>query len=121
MAADISKLVVRMVSAYTGRGPTQARTSIDRDLISVVLRDSLTHGEQSLVSDGRAELVRDTRRAFQSTMSRDLIDGVEAITGRKVTAFLSDNHINPDIAVECFVLDSHAPPGASDEGDPELS
>jgi hypothetical protein len=31
---------------------------------------------------------------------------VEEITGRKVIAFLSDNHLDPDIAVESFVLES---------------
>jgi uncharacterized protein YbcI len=37
-------------------------------------------------------------------MSRDLVTGVEDITGRKVIAFLSDDHIDPDFAVESFIL-----------------
>jgi hypothetical protein len=37
-------------------------------------------------------------------MRRDLINGVEQIVGRDVIAFLSDNHINPDVAVEVFLL-----------------
>src|ERR1700710_2590226 len=48
-AALISNHVVRQMSAYTGRGPTRAWTSIDGELISVVLRDTLTKGERSLV------------------------------------------------------------------------
>jgi hypothetical protein len=33
-----------------------------------------------------------------------IADLVEELTGRKVLAFLSDNHLDPDVAVESFVL-----------------
>lgn len=48
MAAHISNHVVQMMSAYTGRGPTKAWTSIDGDLICVVLRDTLTKANAAL-------------------------------------------------------------------------
>jgi uncharacterized protein YbcI len=104
-AARISNLVVQLMSSYTGRGPTKAWTSMDNDLVSVVLRDTLTKGERSLVADGRSQLVLDMRKAYQNTMGDDLVAGVEELTGRKVMAFLSDNHIEPDIAIESFVLE----------------
>lgn len=47
------------------------------------------------------------RRAYQYTMRHDLVSGVEELSGRKVVAFLSDNHIDPDIAIESFVLEPH--------------
>ena len=103
-AASISTHVVRVMSEYTGRGPTKARTSIDGDLVSVLLRDTLTRGERSLVADGRGQVVLDMRKAFQMTMREDLVAGVERIMGRKVVAFMSDNHVDPDFAVEAFVL-----------------
>lgn len=93
------------MSAYTGRGPTKAWTSIDQDLVSVVLRDTLTKGERSLVSDGRSDLVLRMRKAYQDTMREDLVAVVEEATGRRVLAFLSDNHISPDVAIESFVLE----------------
>jgi uncharacterized protein YbcI len=105
-AAAISNLIVKLVNEYTGRGPTKARTHINEDVITVVLQDTLTKGERSLVRDGKEELVLNGRTAFQQTMRADLVAGLEAITGRTVRAFLSANHIDPDIAVECFVLDS---------------
>ena len=105
-AASISNRAVQLMSAYTGRGPTKVWTSIDQDLVSVVLRDTLTKGERSLVADGRTELVLGMRKAYQQTMRNELIAAVERLTGRKVIAFLSDNHIEPDIAIECFVLES---------------
>ncbi len=47
-------------------------------------------------------------------MRHDLINGIEQILGRTVEAFLSDNHIDPDVAVEVFVL---APADAPPQGD----
>ncbi len=103
-AAAISNLVVRLVREYTGRGPTQAKTHFSEDLVTVVLKDTLTEGERSLVRDGQMTLVLETRKAYQRTMREDLVAAVETITGREVAAFLSDNHIDPDVAVESFVL-----------------
>jgi uncharacterized protein YbcI len=100
----IANHVGRLLSEYTGRGPTKARTSFGDDLVTVVVRDLLTKGQRSLVRDGRADLVLDLRRAYQATMGHDLTDGIEEITGRHVIAFLSANHIDPDIAIESFVL-----------------
>lgn len=109
-AAKISNLVVQLLRAYTGRGPTKAWTSIDEDLVSVVLRDTLSKGEHSLTDGNRAELVLEMRRAYQETMRDDVIAGVEQLTGRKVIAFLSANNLEPDIAVESFVLERVADP-----------
>jgi len=104
-AAEISNLLVKLVTEHTGRGPTKTATHFSEDLISVVMQDALTKGERNLVRDGKDELVLDVRGAFQQGMRDDFIAGIEAITGRKVRAFLSANHIDPDIAIESFVLD----------------
>jgi len=112
--AAISNLIVRTMSEYTGRGPTKARTHISDDVVTVMLRDTLTKGERSLANQGHEELVLSMRKAFQRTMREDLVTGVEEILGRKVIAFFSDNSIDPDAAAEVFLL---APSGvASDSG-----
>ncbi|HEX3909463.1 MAG TPA: Na-translocating system protein MpsC family protein [Solirubrobacteraceae bacterium] len=105
VTASISKAVVRLLSDYTGRGPTKARTHLSKDLVTVVLHDSLTKGERSLVREGDVSIVLDTRKAFQRAMKEDLVAAVEHHSGRTVTAFLSANHIEPDIAVETFLLE----------------
>jgi uncharacterized protein YbcI len=118
VSSAISNAVVQLMREYTGRGPTKARTHMDEDLITVVLQDTLTMGERSLVRDGEADLVLTSRKAFQRTMSSQMIAAVERHSGRQVLAFLSANHVDPDIAIESFVL---APIGdentAGDEGD----
>jgi uncharacterized protein YbcI len=103
----ISNLIVRLLSEYTGRGPTKARTHFNDNLFTVVLQDLLTKGEHSLIRDGRSKLVLETRSAYQQTMRKDFTEGVETITGRRVIAFLSANHLDPDLAIESFML---APP-----------
>ncbi len=104
VAAAISSAVVKLLREYTGRGPTKARTYIDENFISVVLEDTLTMGERSLVEGGQADLVLALRKAFQETMASQLVAAVEHHSGRTVRAFLSANHVEPDMAVESFVL-----------------
>ena len=100
----ISNLVVRLLSEYTGRGATQARTHFNDNLITVVVQDIMTKGEHSLIRNGKGDLVLATRRAYQDAMGDELSAGVEDITGRTVIAFLSANHLEPDVAIESFML-----------------
>ncbi|HEX8083724.1 MAG TPA: Na-translocating system protein MpsC family protein [Solirubrobacteraceae bacterium] len=104
VAAAIADMTVHLLSEYTGRGPTRARTHLSGDLVAVVLQDNLTKGERSLVRDGEEERVLQTRQAYQRTMREDLAAGVAKLTGREVVAFMSANHIDPDVAVEIFIL-----------------
>jgi uncharacterized protein YbcI len=103
--AEISDAVVRLLRDYTGRGPTRSRTTISGDSVMVMVGDTLTRGEHRLVDDGKAERVLALRHDYQLTMRDDLVGAVETATGRKVVAFMSQNHIDPDLAVEVFVLE----------------
>ncbi len=109
LQARISQAVVRLVADSTGRGPTKARTTIDRDLIVVLLQNSLTTGERYLADNDRTEQVLETRRAYQAAMRTDCVAAIEDLTNRTVIAFMSANHIDPDLAAEVFVLQP-APP-----------
>jgi uncharacterized protein YbcI len=108
---SISNAAVRLLSEYTGRGPTKARTYVNDDLITIVLKDTMTTGERSLFRRGKGELVLSVRKAYQDTMGPALIAAVELNSGRRVLAFLSANHLDPDVAVESFVM------GAATDGD----
>jgi uncharacterized protein YbcI len=104
VSAGISNAIVRLMSEYMGRGPTKARTAINRDVVTVVLQNTLTKAERSLVAAGKADLVLNMRQEFQRTMREDMVGAVQMLTERTVIAFMSDNHIDPDMAVEVFVL-----------------
>ena len=105
LAATISKTVVRALARTTGRGPTKARTTLGENGVFVVLQDSLTIGEQTLADHGEGQAVLDLRRRWQRVMQADVSQEIEQLTGRKVIGFMSDNHIDPDLAVEVFVLE----------------
>ena len=102
--AIISTGSVQIVRHYTGRGPTKARTNISEELVTILMRDTLTTGEKKLVEAGAEQRVLELRQEFQQIMSEELVALVEAQVGRKVVAFMSNNHTDPDVAVEIFVL-----------------
>ena len=105
LAATISNTVVRALARTTGRGPTKAKTTLGDNGVFVVLQDTLTRGEQTLTDAGEGVAVLDLRRRWQRVMQADVSREIEELTGRKVIGFMSDNHIDPDLAVEVFVLE----------------
>ena len=109
LAAAISKAVVGALSRTTGRGPTKAKTTLGENGVFVVLQDTLTVGEHTLNAAGEGAAVLDLRRRWQRVMQAEISGEVERLTGRKVIGFMSDNHIDPDLAVEVFVLEPLRP------------
>jgi uncharacterized protein YbcI len=101
----ISNAIVRLLREYTGRGPTKSRTTIRDNVILVMLEQTLTKGEESLVRKGRVDKVIEIRHEFQEAMREECMAKVAELTGRTITAMLSANHVNPDIGAEIFVLD----------------
>ena len=87
----------------------------------MTLRDCLTKAERTLAERGQQLEVLAMRRAFQETMRLELVAAVEALTGRTVEAFLSDNLHEPDVAVEIFLMHrSDSAGGRSDRRAPTL-
>jgi uncharacterized protein YbcI len=109
-SAMISTSAVKLLHEYTGRGPTKAKTLINEDVVTVLLAATLTKGERKLVDTGRSDRVLQLRHDYQLIMRDDLVRIVERQLDRKVIAFMSQNHIDPDLAVEVFVLE---PDGAA--------
>jgi uncharacterized protein YbcI len=105
IASRISTGTVQLLNEYTGRGPTKAHTIINRDSVTIILQDTLTKGERSLVAAERSEEVLRSRWAYQQVMRDDLSELVERAIDRTVIAFLSANHLDPDVAVEFFLLE----------------
>ncbi len=103
--AAISHAIVGLLREYTGRGPMTSRTTIRDNVVLVMLEQTLTKGEQSLVNKGRVDKVIEIRHEFQEAMREESMAKVGELTGRHVIAMLSANHVNPDIGAEIFVLD----------------
>lgn len=101
----IANAIVKLFADHTGRGATQARTVISADLVAVVLRESMTKADRALLAAGHVDIVRDVRARIQDVIRDEAIAAVETITGRRVTAMLSDHDLSSDVAVEAFVLE----------------
>ena len=101
----ISDGLVALLKEFYGRGPTQAKSYYQDDLVVCVLRGGYTQVEQTLLDGGRGSAVIEQRMQFQELM-RDRFEGVvEKATGRKVIGFMSGNQQEPDLMCEVFVLD----------------
>ena len=105
VAMAISREMVALMKDYFGRGPTKARTYMRDNLIVVIMEDTMTKAELTLVRSGNIREVRDLRRLFQETIRVDAVELVERLSGRHVAAFMSDHDTERDVAAEIFVLD----------------
>src|SRR3954470_23149891 len=115
--ATISREIVRLQAEYYGKGPTRARTYISDDLVVVVLEESFTRAEKTLVERGEREAIQHIRRRFQQQMADNFTSVVEQATGRKVRAFLSETNVEHDVSVEIFLLGDERTDMAEFEGD----
>jgi uncharacterized protein YbcI len=102
--AEISSGMTRLHRHYYGRGPTKAKTYIDDDLVVVVLEETFTVAERTLVDRGEVDAIQHIRRRFQQQMADEFTALVEQATGRSVRAFMSETHLEADVSVEIFLL-----------------
>jgi uncharacterized protein YbcI len=105
MRSAISQAIVRIHAEHYGKGATQAKTYVWENLVVTVLRDVLTVAERTLIDVGRAEIVRDVRTTFQSSLEPAFRAAVERLTGRRVHSFMSQIDPIRGLSVEVFVLE----------------
>jgi uncharacterized protein YbcI len=94
---------------HYGRGPIKAKTYLLDNLIVCVLSDGFTAIERTMMEGGEPERVLELRRDFQRMMKDRYTKMIEELTGRKVLAFLSQAHVEPDLTIEIFLMDSPLP------------
>lgn len=102
--------MVDLYARHYGHERTTGTTYINENVVVCVLEDILSTGEASLVADGHAGQVIDSRVAFQENLKDEFTAEVERLTRRRVTAFLSANQTSPGVACELFFLE---PPAAT--------
>ena len=106
LLAAISTSIVGILREHYGRGPMKAKTYALDDIIIVVLRGSgFTPLEKTIMESGEPERVIAMREDFQRVMAGRYSGTIEQLTGRKVIAFLSQAHVEPDITMEIFFVD----------------
>ena len=95
---------VSLHSQYYGRGPTRSKVYSDGDVVVVVLEETFTPAERTLIDKGQSESIRRIRRDFQLVMANHFKALVEQATSREVRSFMSETDLENDIAVEVFLL-----------------
>jgi uncharacterized protein YbcI len=106
LLAAISNSIVSLLRENYGRGPMKAKTYALDDMIVCVLRESgFSAVEQTMMDSGEPDRVVVMREDFQRVMAARYKETIERLTGRKVVAFLSQAHIDPDITMEIFFVD----------------
>lgn len=108
-AVAVCNAITRLHREHYGRGATTTRTVFQRDYLVTFLEDIYTPLERTLIDAGDWATAKETRQAFQMAMRPKFTEAVEAITGRKVIAFMSQVHLDPDMAAEIFVLEPRSP------------
>ena len=105
LLAQITNRIVAMMREHYGRGPIKAKTYVLDNLIVCVLTDGFTAIEKTMMEGGEPERVLAMRRDFQRMMKIRYSQMIEELTGRKVLAFLSQAHVDPDLTIEVFLVD----------------
>ena len=107
LLAAISNRIVAILREHYGRGPMKAKTYALDDIIVVVMRGSgFTPLEQTIMDSGNPDRVVDMRHEFQHMVTGRFTETIERLTDRKVLAFLSQAHVDPDITIEIFFVDA---------------
>jgi uncharacterized protein YbcI len=119
LLAAISRMIVAILRERYGRGPMKAKTYVMDDLVVCVLRNGFIAIEETMMQQGRQDEVIEMRHDFQRMMGERYKQEIERLTGRKVLAFLSQAHIEPDITLEVFFMDEPLPGFGALEFDPE--
>jgi uncharacterized protein YbcI len=105
LLSAVTDSMVALHKRYHHRKPVTAKTQmLGDDLLACVLGGVYTDVEQTMIELERAPTVKDTRSAFQNAMQHKFINEVERLSGRTVSAFISDSHVGPDIEIELFML-----------------
>jgi uncharacterized protein YbcI len=106
LLSAISTSIVRILREHYGRGPMKAKTYVLDDIIVVVMRGSgFTPLEKTIMDSGQPDRVIAMREDFQRVMAARYRETIEQLTGRRVLAFLSQAHVEPDITMEIFFVD----------------
>jgi uncharacterized protein YbcI len=109
---EISNTAVALHREHFGRGPGAAKTHITDNLVVCVLNDVFTPLERTLIDAGQEGRVRETRAIHHAATEEAYKSRMEAVLGRGVEAHMSTIHIDPDVAIDIFVLGDGADPAS---------
>jgi uncharacterized protein YbcI len=98
--------LVGLLREFAGRGPSKCKAHwAGPDLIVVLLRGGFTTAEQTLYEAGQGLAVRDSQHALSDVLETRMTELVQNTAARKVEAFMSASHQDPDLRALLFMLE----------------
>lgn len=106
MEDEITKALIQWEKEYKGRGPTEARTDIIRDMVIITLGGVLSTAEQQLSKnrEGMA-LIKELRRQLVEQGRPQLEAIINQVTSRKVVSLHTDLSTKTGERVFVFKMD----------------
>ncbi len=104
-ADSISEETVRIHDDSYEQELTSVETVVNQDMVASVLRYPLTPAEEVVIAAGRADAVHAGRHESELALEPVLRAAVERATGRTVTRFLTQTHLEEQgLVVEFYTL-----------------
>ena len=104
--AQVSEAIIKFEKDYMGRGPTETRTYIIKDMVLVRLKGVLTPAEEQLAKTAEgADLIKKTRVSLLDAARHLLENIVVNITGCQVRSLHTDISTRTGERVIIFILD----------------
>jgi uncharacterized protein YbcI len=104
----LANAMMGVMKQFYGKGPTGAKAWLLDDYVFVAMEGGLTRNEETLLEDGKEDIVRSYRLAFQETVRDTMMGTVGEITGRRVLDYHSQIVFHPTRAFEIFILEPRA-------------
>ncbi len=106
--AQISEAIIKFEKEYMGRGPTETKAYIIKDIIFVRLKGVLTSAEEQLAkTDEGAELIKKTRMQLLEGARVLLENMISGITGSQVRSLHTDISTKTGERVIIFILEQN--------------
>ena len=105
MRLALANSMMGIMKQFYGKGPTGAKAWVLDDYVFIAMENGLTRNEETLLEDGKEDLVVEYRLAFQETVRDTMMGTVAEITGRRVLTYHSQIVFHPTRAFEIFLLE----------------
>ena len=106
--AQVSEAIIRFEKEYMGRGPTETKTYIIKDMVFVRLKGVLTPAEEQLAKTAEgSELIKKTRMQLLEGARVLLENMISEITGCQIRSLHTDISTKTGERVIIFTLDQN--------------
>jgi uncharacterized protein YbcI len=105
LQTEITDALVAVWARHCGKHPTAARTEIRDNIVICVLVDAVGDCDAALFDSEAADAVAGASSVASAVYKSEAAATVAALTGRRVTSFISSHDADTDVATETFTLE----------------